>query len=245
MTSAAKPPLKVMLSSTVYGYEWQIEQIYAILKSMGYKVWNSHKGSLPIVFPASTYGSCIAAVEQCDIFFGLINPTYGSGTDGKGGPSITHLELQRAIELGKPRFILAHENVVLARRLLMDLSLWPQAKPDAAAQPAPVVAPAPNAETKAPLPPGAKPQDAAPPEPAPPAPPLTLKKGASIINDLRLIEMYEAATQEHVPIPDRSENWVQKFHDHDDVLVYIEEQFSRYDDLEAFVELSRQKGGAA
>ena len=73
-----------------------------------------------------------------------------------GDLAITHRELLKAIELGKPRFMLAHEQVVTARRLLMDLGYK-----NAAARAA-----------------------------------LTLRKGAVVVYDLRLIDMYEAATRE-------------------------------------------------
>jgi len=68
---------------------------------------------------------CLIAVERCDIFFGIITPHYGSG-QAPGQPAITHQELRKAIELDKPRFMLAHEHVVNARRLLMDLDLTPK-----------------------------------------------------------------------------------------------------------------------
>jgi len=210
MAKTKAQKLRVMLSSTVYGKEPLIDQIYALLNRFGYKVWNSHIGSLPIIYPASTYGSCIAAVEQCDIFFGLISSDYGSGVDGKGGLSITHKELDKAIELEKPRFILAHEQVVLARRLMLDLSLATESLGS------------PGMRAK-----------------------LTLKKGAQVLGDLRLIDMYEAATQEHLPIDQRTENWVQRYRSDQEVLLYVQEQFSRYADMQRFVETWRAKKGGA
>jgi hypothetical protein len=59
-------------------------------------------------------------VDACDLFLGLITPDYGTGRDGKE-ISITHQELQRAIALKKPRWLLAHQSVVFARRFLRDL----------------------------------------------------------------------------------------------------------------------------
>lgn len=205
MAKAAAAPLKILLSSTVYGKETLIDQAYAMLKRYGYKVWNSHVGTLPIMPGANTYDTCIAAVEQCDLFIGLISPNYGTGTDGAGGDSITHRELTRAIELGKPRFMLAHEQVVLARRLLIDVGFD-------------------TAEKRKVLP---------------------LKRSGSVINDVRLIEMYEAATQEGVPIAERTDNWVQKYRNDADVLLFVEEQFSRYDDLKAMIERNAAAKGAA
>ena len=65
----------------------------------------------------------MAAVEKCDHFLGIITPRYGSGQDKDhpDEPSITHRELQKAIQLKKPRWLLAHEYVVFARLLLNNL----------------------------------------------------------------------------------------------------------------------------
>jgi hypothetical protein len=197
MAKSTKPKLKVMLSSTVYGKEALIDQIYAYLSGYGYKVWNSHKGTLPIIPGAGTYDTCLAAVERCDIFFALITPQYGSGGDGEGGQNITHRELEKAIELDKPRFFLAHEQVIMARRLLIDLGLGDSSELAR----------------------------------------LKLKRGASIIDDLRLITMYEAACQEGVPILERTNNWVQKYRTDAEVLKFVEEQFDRYAEMQALIEM--------
>lgn len=42
------PRLKVMVSSTVYGVEDELERIYSKLTSFGYEVWMSHMGTLPV-----------------------------------------------------------------------------------------------------------------------------------------------------------------------------------------------------
>jgi hypothetical protein len=62
-------------------------------------------------------------VDKCDLFLGIITPYYGSGQDPKKleEPSIVHQEMRRAIELKKPRWILAHDHVVFARGLLANL----------------------------------------------------------------------------------------------------------------------------
>ena len=57
---------------------------------------------------------------ECGLFLGLITPAYGCGQGGSG-LSITHQELLQAIELKKPRWLLAHNSVVFSRRLLRDL----------------------------------------------------------------------------------------------------------------------------
>jgi len=116
---AAKRP-SILVSSTVYGVEELLDRIYMVLTTFGYEVWMSHKGTLPVRSDRTAFENCLAAVEACDLFFGLITPDYGTGRDGKE-IAITHQELQRAIACRKPRWLLAHQQVVFARRFLRDL----------------------------------------------------------------------------------------------------------------------------
>jgi nucleoside 2-deoxyribosyltransferase len=117
-TTRRKP--KIMVSSTVYGIEELLERVYTLLVAFGYEVWMSHKGTLPVRSDRTAFENCLAAVQACDLFLGIITPDYGSGQD-RGQPSITHLEIRRAIELEKPRWLLTHGDVVFARRLLREL----------------------------------------------------------------------------------------------------------------------------
>jgi hypothetical protein len=183
-----------MVSSTVYGIEELLEKIYATLTNFGYEVWMSHKGTLPVSSTRTAFENCLHGVEQCDLFLSLITPQYGSGVEGKGEMSITHQELLKAIELNKPRWILAHGEVVFARTLLMHLGYD-------------------TAEKRAALP---------------------LKKN-KVIDDLRVIDMYEAAIRHDLQIPDRKGNWVQKYVNPDDALLYASSQFFRYQEAESFV----------
>jgi len=116
----ASPRPTILVSSTVYGIEELLDRIYTVLTTFGYEVWMSHKGTLPVRSDRTAFENCLAAVDACDLFLGLITPDYGSGRDGKE-ISITHQELQRAIASRKPRWLLAHQHVVFARRLLRDL----------------------------------------------------------------------------------------------------------------------------
>ncbi|MDL2275360.1 DUF4062 domain-containing protein [Desulfosarcina sp. OttesenSCG-928-A07] len=115
--------LKIMVSSTVYGIEELLERIYTLLTAFGYEVWMSHKGTVPVFSTQTAFENCLRAVENCDLFLGLITPSYGSGQDpdDPSSRSITHHEILKAIELNKPRWLLAHENVVFARILLNHL----------------------------------------------------------------------------------------------------------------------------
>lgn len=114
---------KLMVSSTVYGIEELLDRIYTLLTSFGYEVWMSHKGTLPVSSNQPAFQNCLDAVEQCDLFLGIITTAYGSGQDpnNPNSLSITHQEILKAIELKKPRWLLAHEHVIFARTLLNNL----------------------------------------------------------------------------------------------------------------------------
>ncbi len=190
-----KKKLVVMVSSTVYGIEELLERIYAILNRFGYEVWMSHKGTVPVISTKSAFDNCLHAVEQCDLFLGLITTNYGSGKEPPAGLSITHQELLKAIELNKPRWVLAHDHVVFARKLMESLGHV-------------------TAEKRS---------------------KLKLEK-RSAVDDLRVIDMYEAAIRHDVQFPDREGNWVQKFVSHDDAQLYATAQFYRYQEVEQFLE---------
>lgn len=183
--------LTVMVSSTVYGVEELLDRVYTLLTTFGYEVWMSHKGTVPVSSNETAFESCLKAVEKCDLFLGIITPQYGSGVDATG-LSITHKEMKKAIELNKPRWFLAHDQVVFARRLLMDLGYKTQEQ---------------RSE-------------------------LTLRKGAASISNIKVIDLYEDATMEQLPLDDRQGNWVQKFDRDDDANLFVVAQFSRYQDVE-------------
>lgn len=183
--------LTVMVSSTVYGVEELLDRVYTLLTAFGYEVWMSHKGTVPVSSNETAFESCLKAVEKCDLFLGIITPQYGSGVDATG-LSITHKEMRKAIELNKPRWFLAHDQVVFARRLLMDLGYKTQVQ-----------------RSK-----------------------LTLRTGASSISNIKVIDLYEDATMEQLPLDDRQGNWVQKFDRDEDANLFAVAQFSRYQDVE-------------
>lgn len=110
--------IKVMISSSVYGSQSLLVQTYATLKGFGYNVICSPIGTLPVNPKKSNLTNCLDAVNECDVFVGFIRPIYGSGRDSKAEKSITHLELEKAVSLKRPRWILAHSSVVKMRRLV-------------------------------------------------------------------------------------------------------------------------------
>lgn len=196
--SKGKDKLTIMVSSTVYGIEELLERIYTLLTSFGYEVWMSHKGTVPVFSNQTAFENCLAVVEKCDIFLGIITPHYGSGQDRDqpDEPSITHREMQRAIALKKPRWLLAHDHVVFARSLLNNLGF--KGKPGRRK--------------------------------------LSLKK-SPILDDLRVIDLYEEATLDagDVPLAERAGNWVQKFKSSKDGSVFVSAQFFRYQEVEKFI----------
>lgn len=174
-----KDRLKIMVGSTVYGFEDQLSQIVAYLSNLGYKVLNSYHGSVKVNPHLSNLENCLNAVEECDLFLGIIRPYYGTGNIG--GSNITFEEIKKAIELKKPYWFLVHRDVVFARNLFKKMKL---------------------------------------------------KSGDEILIednryfDKRTIDIYEYVIKNHLPVTLRNGNWAQEFYRLDDMMVYINSQFS-------------------
>lgn len=115
-----KPNL--MVSSTVYGSEDLLDNIYLRL-SKKYNVFMSHKGTVINDSKNSCYQDCRKAVEDCDIFLGIITPSYGSGLSKSNPFSITHQEMKLAKELNKKRFYIVNDKVIFSSIFLEDMSL--------------------------------------------------------------------------------------------------------------------------
>ncbi|MBL8823793.1 MAG: DUF4062 domain-containing protein [Planctomycetia bacterium] len=109
-------PLKIMVASTVYHFEDHLLQICGVLRNYGYHVLNSHAGTIHIPPGNSNLQACLKAVEECDLFLGIIRPFYGSGKIGER--SITHEEILHAVKLNKPRWFLAHTHVTFTRQFM-------------------------------------------------------------------------------------------------------------------------------
>ena len=107
--------IKIMVGSTVYGFENELYQIVALLQTLGYEVLNSHVGTIKVNPKLSNLENCLNAVDECDLFLGIIRPYYGTGIIGE--KNITFEEIKRAIELKKPYWFLVHRDVVFARKL--------------------------------------------------------------------------------------------------------------------------------
>jgi hypothetical protein len=107
--------IKIMIGSTVYDFEDQLSAIVAQLVTMGYEVLNSYTGTIKVNPELSNLENCLNAVDECDLFLGVIRSYYGSGNIGE--KNITFEEIKRAIELKKPYWFLVHRDVVFARQL--------------------------------------------------------------------------------------------------------------------------------
>jgi len=116
-----KNNIKVLVASTIYGYQDQLASIYAQLDSYGYDVMNSYMGTVYAGADKSNLKNCLDAVDDCDAFLGIIRPYYGSGVVGE--TSITHEEVLKAIMLKKARWFLVDSKVVLTRQLLKNSEL--------------------------------------------------------------------------------------------------------------------------
>jgi hypothetical protein len=141
----------------------------------------------------SAFANCIAAVDQCDLFLGIITGRYGSGKQ-RSEDSITHQEMLRAIKKDTPRWFLAHHNVEVARQLFKQFRTpsgrWKKG--------------------------------------------FQLEKNA-ILEDLRIINMYEAAVRTDIPLGHRTANWVQLYFNSDDAIRFVTTQFR------ARINVSRQR----
>ena len=111
--------VKIMVGSTVYGFQDQLSAIWTTLSTIGYRVLNSHMGTIKVDPHLSNLQNCLNAVEECDLFLGVIRPYYGTGNIGD--INITFEEIKRAIELKKPYWFLVHRDVVFARQLTKKL----------------------------------------------------------------------------------------------------------------------------
>ncbi|MEO6903508.1 MAG: DUF4062 domain-containing protein [Bacteroidia bacterium] len=175
---AKKKKIHIMVASTVYQNRDLLLQICGILNNYGYHVINSEYGTLHPPLGMNNSDACIAAVAECDIFFGIINPIYSTG--------ITHLEFQQAIALNKPRRFIAHSFVTFSRKLLAQYMYADAAK------------------TKR----------------------NNFKiQSTSVMDNVKVIDMYNDAVQLNLAYEERKYHWVQEFFRPDEALRHVETLF--------------------
>jgi hypothetical protein len=175
---AKKRKIKIMVASTVYQNRDLLLQICGILNTYGYHVINSEYGTLHPPLGMNNTDACIAAVAECDIFFGIINPMYSTG--------ITHLEFKRAIAIDKPRRFIAHIIVAFSRKLLAQYMYVDAAKTQRN-----------DFEIQA----------------------------TSVMDSVKVIDMYNDAVQINLAYEERKYHWVQEFFRPDEALRHVETLF--------------------
>jgi hypothetical protein len=107
---------KMMLASTVYGFEDQLSKIIEYHQQNDFKVLNSFYGSIQVNPKLSNLDNCIQAVHDTNWFSGLVRPYYGTGNiDEK---NITFEEIKTAIKLQKPRWFYVHRDLIFASRIM-------------------------------------------------------------------------------------------------------------------------------
>ncbi len=197
MAARREPKPVILVSSSVYGIEELLEQIFAMLNGFGYQVWMSFKGTLPVDPQKSNFDNCLAAVEKCDLFLGVITPFYGTGKQERG-LSITHREMLRAIELDKLRWFLTHAHIPFARQLLKQFRFQSGAKPNRS---------------------------------------FVFQK-TGVMDDIRVLDMYEAAIRHEMELEKRTGNWVQEYFRFAEALEFVSAQFG---DLERIQRLAGRR----
>jgi hypothetical protein len=164
--------LKIMVASTVYGFEDPVRQICSVLDQYGYAVLNSQYGTIRNNPTGNNLEDCLRAVEECDVFLGIIRPYYGSGVIGT--TSIVHEEMKKVLQSDKPRWIMVDDRLEFLRQILRKNAFQ-----------------LPFAKTP-------------------------------VLDDLRVIELYDDMMQTKVPVAQRHGYWVQPYHSLDDILRYID-----------------------
>lgn len=176
---AKKKKISIMVASTVYQNRDLLLQICSVLNGYGYHVINSEYGTLRPPLGMNNTDACIAAVAECDIFFGIINPIYSTG--------ITHEEFKEAIAIDKPRRFIAHSFVTFSRKLLTQYMFTGTDKKERN-----------NFEISP----------------------------TSVMDSVKVIDMYNDAVQLNLPYKDRKYHWVQEFFRPDEALRHVETLFA-------------------
>ncbi|MCF0212492.1 MAG: DUF4062 domain-containing protein [Bacteroidales bacterium] len=112
----AEKKIKIMISSSIYGFEDNVRQVASYLETMGYEVISSLLGTVKVHPGKSNLDNSLLAVEECDVFLGFIRTNCGTGQIGE--KNITFEEIKYAIALDKPYWFMAEHDVVFGRRML-------------------------------------------------------------------------------------------------------------------------------
>ena len=205
--SAERNHIKIFVSSTVYDFETDLRRIFATLDGFGYDVYMSREGTIPLNSRFSNAINCVNAVDECDIFFGIVRPLIGSGVLEKGGRSITAQEFDRAIELGMLRYVLADYRVEFAHNFLnlmkIDLESIPLNKEKTIVDE--------NGNN------------------------AVILKPNNLIHG-ECVEIYRNVIQNHIhPASARIGNWAQPYKDGEDIQRFIEAQFKDVERIKTYL----------
>jgi len=119
-----KKAQKLMLASTVYGFEDQLSKIISDLEQQNFKILNSYYGSIQVNPKLSNLENCTQSVVDTDLFIGIVRPYYGTGNirdrDAVNveDKNITFEEIREAIDLEKPRWFYVHRDVDFCSKIL-------------------------------------------------------------------------------------------------------------------------------
>lgn len=200
--------IKVFVSSTVYDFEATLNRVFATLDSYGYDVYMSKEGTIPLNSRKSNLVNCVDAVDECDVFLGIVRPLVGSGVLKKGEHSITFKEFERAYQLPMPHFVLADYRVEFAHKFLnlmnQDLSAIPDytVKTESSEEGRIVEVRKPN-----------------------------------LVVQGECVEMYRLAIQNHIrPASDRIGNWAQPYSDENGIMRFIEAQFGDVERIKGMID---------
>lgn len=110
-----------MISSSVNGFEGMLRLFEKRIEGYGYDVILSMSGKIKVNPHLGNFDNCLKAVEECDVFLGIIRTDCGTGREGES--CITFDEFKRARELGKPCWFVIDNRIKYYKSLLRNLIL--------------------------------------------------------------------------------------------------------------------------
>jgi hypothetical protein len=119
--STHKKNTKLMLASTVYGFEDQLSKIIHDIAERDFKVLSSFHGSIKVNPKLSNLENCVKAVHEANCFLGIIRPYYGTGNIKE--KNITFEEIKTAIKLNRPRWFYIQRDVIFAEKIMKSIKV--------------------------------------------------------------------------------------------------------------------------
>lgn len=119
--SGHKKDTKLMLASTVHGFEDQLSKIIHDVAERDFNVLSSFHGSIKVNPKLSNIKNCVQAVDEANWFLGIVRPFYGTGNIKER--NITFEEIKAAIQLNKPRWFYIHRDVIFAEKIMSSIQV--------------------------------------------------------------------------------------------------------------------------